>query len=138
MTPGNSPGQNTGVGSLSLLQGTFATQGSNPGVLHCRWILCQLSHKGSPNNALADILNSCNHNVLLPVCIPGGLDPGSILGSGSSPGEGNNNSSFLAWRIPWTEEPSGLQSMGPQESDTTERLHHHHHLVCNKEKITIC
>ena len=44
----NSPGQNTGVGSLSLPQGIFPTQGSNPGVLHCRWILYQLSHKGSP------------------------------------------------------------------------------------------
>ena len=39
---------NTGVGSLSLLQGIFPTQGSNPGVPHCRWILYQLSHKGSP------------------------------------------------------------------------------------------
>ena len=46
--PWNSPGQNTGVGSLSLLQGIFPTQGSNPGLLHCRWILYQLSHKGSP------------------------------------------------------------------------------------------
>ena len=44
----NSPGQNTGVGSLSLLQGIFPTQGSNPGLLHCRWILYQLSHKRSP------------------------------------------------------------------------------------------
>ena len=46
--PWNSPGQNTGVGSLSLLQGIFPTQGSNPGLLHCRQILYQLSHKGSP------------------------------------------------------------------------------------------
>ena len=44
----NSPGQNTGVGSLSLLQGIFPTQGLNPGLLHFRWILDQLSHKGSP------------------------------------------------------------------------------------------
>ena len=44
----DSPGQNTGVGSLSLLQGNFPTQGSNPGLLHCRQILSQLSHKGSP------------------------------------------------------------------------------------------
>ena len=43
-----SPGQNTGVGSLSLLQGMFPTQGLNPGLLHCRRILNQLSHKGSP------------------------------------------------------------------------------------------
>ena len=45
--PWNSPGQNTGVGSLSLLQGIFLTQGSNPGLPHCRRILYQLSHKGS-------------------------------------------------------------------------------------------
>ena len=44
----NSPGQNTGVGSLSLLQGIFPTLESNPGLLHCRQILYQLSHKGSP------------------------------------------------------------------------------------------
>ena len=44
----NSPGQNTGVGSLSLLQEIFPTQGSNPGLKHCRQILYQLSHKGSP------------------------------------------------------------------------------------------
>ena len=47
-SPWNSPGQNTGVGSLSLLQGIFKTQRSNPGLLHCRWILHQLSHEGSP------------------------------------------------------------------------------------------
>ena len=44
----NSPGQNTGVGSLSLLQRIFPTQGSNPGLPHCRQILYQLGHKGSP------------------------------------------------------------------------------------------
>ena len=44
----NSPGQNTGVGSLSLLQGIFITHGLNPGLLHYRRILYQLSHKGSP------------------------------------------------------------------------------------------
>ena len=46
-SPWNSPGQNTGVGSLSPLQGILPTQGSNPGLPHCRWILYQLSHKGS-------------------------------------------------------------------------------------------
>ena len=39
----------TGVGSLSLLQGIFLTQGSNPGLPHCRWVLYQLSHRGSPH-----------------------------------------------------------------------------------------
>ena len=47
-SPWNSPGQNTGVGSHSFLQGIFPTQGSNPGLLHCRWILYQLSHRGHP------------------------------------------------------------------------------------------
>ena len=57
-SPWNSPGQNTGVGSLSFSRGSsqprdpnpgiFPTQGSNPGLPHCRWILYQLSHKGSP------------------------------------------------------------------------------------------
>ena len=45
---GNSLGQNTGVSSLSLLQGIFLTQELNQGLLHCGWILYQLSHKGSP------------------------------------------------------------------------------------------
>ena len=47
-SPRNSPGQNTGVGSLSLPQGIFPTQGMNPGLPHYRRILHQLSHKGSP------------------------------------------------------------------------------------------
>ena len=46
-SPWNSPGQNTGVGSLFLLQEIIPTQGSNPGLPHCRWILYQLSHQGS-------------------------------------------------------------------------------------------
>ena len=45
----NSPGQNTGMGSLSLLHGIFPTQGSNPGLPHCRQILYQLSHKETGN-----------------------------------------------------------------------------------------
>ena len=47
-SPWDSPDQNTGVGSLSLLQDIFPTQGSNPGLPHCRRLLYQLSHKGSP------------------------------------------------------------------------------------------
>jgi len=42
------PGQNTGVGSLSLLQGIFPTQKSNRGLPHCRWVLYQVSHQESP------------------------------------------------------------------------------------------
>ena len=47
-SPWNSAGQNTGVGSLSLLQGIFPTQGLNSGLPHCRRILYQLSYRGSP------------------------------------------------------------------------------------------
>ena len=45
-SPWNSPGHNTGVGSLALLQGIFPTQGSNPGLPHCKHIFYQLSHQG--------------------------------------------------------------------------------------------
>ena len=47
-SPWNSPGQNTGVGSRSLLQGIFPNQGSNPGPPQCKQILYQLSHQESP------------------------------------------------------------------------------------------
>ena len=47
-SPWDSPGQNTGVGSLSLFQQIFPTQESNRGLLHCRWILYQLSYLRSP------------------------------------------------------------------------------------------
>ena len=45
---GDSPGKKTGVGYNALLQGIFPTQGPNPGLPHCRWILYHLSHQGSP------------------------------------------------------------------------------------------
>ena len=51
-SPWNSLGQNTGVGSLFLLQGIFPSQGSSPGLLHCRWMFYQLSHQGSPSAVL--------------------------------------------------------------------------------------
>ena len=44
-SPWNSPGQNTGAASCFLLQGIFPTQGSNPGLPHCRRVLYQLSHR---------------------------------------------------------------------------------------------
>ena len=47
-SPWHSPGENSGVGSLPLLQGIFTTQASNPDLLYYRPILYQLSHKGSP------------------------------------------------------------------------------------------
>ena len=47
-SPWNSAGQKTGLGSLSFLQEIFPTQGSSSGLPHCRQILHQLSHQGSP------------------------------------------------------------------------------------------
>ena len=77
-SPWDSPGQNTGVGSLSLLQGIFPTQGSNPGLPHCRRILYQLSHKESPynnmeesqrNNAISKKLSIPPHRPWpIPIC----------------------------------------------------------------------
>ena len=52
--------KNTRVGSLSLLQGIFPTQESNQSLLHCRWILYQLSHQGSPESPG----RSCIYDVL--------------------------------------------------------------------------
>ena len=49
---GASPGKNTGVGCHALLQGIFPTQGSNPGLPHCRWILYCLSHHGNPFSSM--------------------------------------------------------------------------------------
>ena len=69
--PWNSPGQNTGVGSLSLLQGVFPTQGSNPGLPYCRQILYQLSHQGRPRILEWAVISS-------PADLP---DPGIELGS---------------------------------------------------------
>ena len=52
---GDSPGQNTGMGCHCLLQAIFPTQGSNPGLPHCRWILYHLSHQGSPSNTVTNV-----------------------------------------------------------------------------------
>ena len=50
-SPWNSPGHSTGMGSHSLLQGIFPTQGSNPGLPHCRQNLYQLNQQGSSNTS---------------------------------------------------------------------------------------
>ena len=76
-----SPGKNTGVGSCSLLQEIFPTQGSNPGLLHCKRILYQLSHASA-----AKSLQSC-----LTLCDP--ID-GSPLGS---PTPGILQARILEW-----------------------------------------
>ena len=79
----NSPGQNTGVGSLSLLQGIFPTKGSNPCLLHCRWICYQLNHRGSPWNSEVYrkiVSESCS-------VMSGSLQPHGLYSSWNSPGQ---------------------------------------------------
>ena len=51
--------------------------------------------------------------------------------------ENDNHSSILAWEIPWTAEPSRLQSMGSQELNTTWRLNHQHNPQIFKDSNTI-
>ena len=72
LCPRDSPGKNTGVGCHALLQGIFPTQGSNPGLPHCRQILYQLSYQGSPYNAVCKLnLNKTegNEKNLKAVCV---------------------------------------------------------------------
>ena len=66
----DSPGKNTGVGCQALLQGIFPTQGSNPGLLHCRQILYHLSHQRSPkesSNYRTIVLLSHSSKVMLKI-----------------------------------------------------------------------
>ena len=116
--PWNSPGQNAGVSSHSLFQGIFPTQRSNPGLLHCKQVLYQLNHKGSPRLIYNSSIFSFSFKkklqevtsylriygfFYLPYCWKffGGSvskestcnagDPGSIPVLGRSPGERNGN-----------------------------------------------
>ena len=62
-------------------------------------------------------------------------DPASIPGLGDLlEKEMASHPSILAWKTPWTEEPGELQSMGSQESDTTERLNHHHEMLIDSSR----
>ena len=68
---GDSPCKNTGVGCHAFLQGIFPTQGSNPGLLYCKWVLYQLSHQGSCDFyfyffklGVATVFETCDANSL--------------------------------------------------------------------------
>ena len=97
----NSPSQNTGVGSLSLLQGIILTQGLNPGLLHCRQILYHLSHKGSPfPNPLSGYLISAGCSENNKTHFP----PLRLLWAQAEVGGEIGDSKFWIWRcskMPW-------------------------------------
>ena len=98
----DSPGKNTGMGSHALLQGIFLTEGLNP-YLSYALVGMFLALLGFPSGSDGTEFD-CNAG-----------DLGSIPGLGRLPGEGMaTHSSILGWRIPWTEEPGTLQSMGLQ------------------------
>ena len=123
------------MGSASLLQGIFSNWRSNPGLPHCRQILYQLSHKGSPGTPpyiqtksswkivllfwqisfnpygpyYQDINLTINYQAWTSITVMLALWYTYNLEK-----EMATHSSMLAWRIPWTEEPGGLQSMGSQ------------------------
>ena len=65
---GDSLGKNTKVGCHALLQGIFPTQGSNPGLPHCRQMLYHLSHQGSPpENLKEECLSFLGLQAIFPV-----------------------------------------------------------------------
>ena len=129
LCPWDSPGKNTGVGCHFILQGTFLTQVLNLGLLHCRQILYQLSYEGSTHSPLAltrrtylaktlTFKSSVRASLVaqrlkrLPAMQETWVQ---FLGREDSlEKEMATHSSILAWRIPWTEEPGGLQSTGSQ------------------------
>ena len=118
-------GKSTGVGCHFLLQGLFLTQGSNPGLPHCRQTLYYVSHQGRRPwfNSWVRKIRWRRDSLPTPVFLdfPGGSD-----GKESTYNVGNlgredplekgtaTQSSILAWRIPWTEEPGRLQPTGSQ------------------------
>ena len=97
--PWDFPGKSTGVGCHFLLQGIFLTQGLNPGLPHCKQM--------NPGKETTTMWETWVQSLSLE----DPLEKGTAI-----------HSSILAWRIPWTEEPGKLQSMGCKEPDTIEEL----------------
>ena len=100
LCPWNSPGKNTGVDSCSLFQGIFPTQESNPGLLHRRRILYQLSYQGSLGFTELLLIsgNFPDGSVVKnpPTDAGDAGDMGLIPQLEDPSGEGNDNSSILA------------------------------------------
>ena len=138
-SPWSSPGQNTGVGSRSHLLGIVPTQGLNPGLPLCRWILYQLSHQGSPGYIcwlyfiilmhLDSILKSRDITLLTKVCpVKPMVFPVVMYGCESwttKKAEWRRTNAFELWcwrrplRIPWIARRSNLsilKKISPEHS----------------------
>ena len=105
-SPWSSPGQDTGVGSHSFLQGIITTQGLNPGLPHCRQILYQLSHQRGPRipEWVAYPFSrgtSRPRNRTVVSSIAGGLFPGELPGKPYSTDDSHfcTAGSELSWLI---------------------------------------
>ena len=103
--------KNARVGSLSLLQQIFPIQESNHGLLHCRQILYPLSYMGSPNMT-SFYVSWISTSMWFFILVRDSFWLYEDVVSFSSEKAMAPHSSTLAWRIPWTEEPGRLQSMG--------------------------
>ena len=82
---GDSPGKNIGVGCHALFQGIVPSQGLNPGLLHCRQILYQLSHWGSP------YVTQFSRSVRVPTLRPHGLQQARLPCPSPIPGTCSNS-----------------------------------------------
>ena len=121
LCPRDSPGKNTGVGCHSFLQGISPTQGSNPDLLHCSWVLYHLNHQGRPvflalGNQLQDtrqVWGTRRGVAVFPLCLVTGSPwvtvcfPSALRGrkgfSGKSPSCGKTGSeSHKLLRVAWT------------------------------------
>ena len=112
LCPWGFPGKSTGVGCHFFLQGIFLTQGSNPGLLHCRQTLYPLSHQGSPKVVLVVKKNLLAGDV---------RDTGLIPGLGRSPGGGHGNLlQYSCLENPMDRGAWRATVPGVTESDTTE------------------
>ena len=127
-SPCNSPGQKTGVGSLSLLQEIFPTQGSNSGFPHCRrdslpefFSIDYNFHLGSQGQLLK-IPKIKNREACRGWRAAGRESHSLFLGTGSASFWGWVTSSLNSWSWWWTGRPGCCDSWGRKESDTTERL----------------
>ena len=88
----DSPGKNTRLGCHALLQAIFPTQGSNPGLPHCRQTLYPLSHQGSHHGISVFIKGVSQVALVVKNPSANAGDGGLVSGSGRSPGGGHSNS----------------------------------------------
>jgi len=130
LCPWGFPGRNTGMGCHALLQGIVPTQGLSSALPHCRWILYHLNQQGSPrilawatypfSRGTSSARNWTGVSWVAMVKSLLAMWETWVRSMGwKDPLKKRmaTHSSILAWKIPWIEEPGGLQSEGCRELD---------------------